>query len=148
MHSAASVIYPVARSRRVGWLVSLIWCLGLLSVGCWLLQVPAPALMQVVVAAWSVGTGLICLFSWWRAKTDFLAWDGRTWRTGNIAEARVTVVLDFQSLLLVRVKPYSALTRWIFVDRHAAPALWHSLRCALVASAHPGNGTSDPVSAA
>ena len=147
MHSAASVVYPVARSRRVGWLVAAIWGFGLVPVFAWVLQVPAPALLKTGVVIWSISIGLVCLLAWLRAKPDFLAWDGKTWRTDAFAEARATVVLDFQSLILLRVDPYDARTRWFFVDRKTAPAAWHGLRCALVASAHPAAGVSDTVPA-
>ena len=148
MHSAASVVYPVARSRRAGWLVAAIWCFGLIPVMGWILLVPAPVLLKSGVALWAISVGLICLLGWWRAKPDFLAWDGKTWRTDDFAEACATVVLDFQSLILLRVDPYDARARWFFVDRVTSPVLWHGLRCALVASAHPAAGVSDTVPAA
>ena len=147
MHSAASVIYPVARSRRVGWLMSVIWIAGLLPVAGGIWQVQAPVLLKCAMAVGSIGIGIGCLHSWWQEKPDFLAWDGQTWRNRTNPEAGVSVVLDFQSLMLLRFTPCAGRALWMFVDRRAAPAIWHGLRCAIVASAFPATDVSDPVAA-
>ena len=134
MRSAPSVLYPVLRSRRVGLLLAALWCLGAVPVTGWLLKVSLPPSAGIAVVAWTVLSGAFCAWHWWTAGPDRLAWDGQSWSTNAIFDARLTVTLDLQFLMVLKVVPVVGRSQWLMVDRDASPAAWHSLRCAVTAS--------------
>lgn len=137
MRCAPSVIYPVLRSRRVGVLLAVLWCLGALPVTAWLVRVSAPLSACVAVVAWTMLAGALCAWHWWRAEPDRLAWDGQSWSTSTVFDAHLAVALDLQFLMVLRVVPVVGRSQWLVVDREASPSAWHSLRCAVTA-AGPG----------
>lgn len=142
MHSAASVAYPVARSRRVGLWFATIWSVGASPVLWWMLAVPTPLFLRLGVVAWTVGSGAWLASGWLRTGSRTLLWDGQAWsveRAGSagaseVSEARVSVSVDLQSLMLLRLQPAQGRVHWVFADRAAAPLRWHGLRCAVTAS--------------
>lgn len=135
MRSAPSVVYPVLRSRRVGVLLALLWCLGALPVTGWGVQVAASPMLCLAVVAWTLVAGALAAWQWWHAEPDHLSWDGRSWSTNTVHDARVVVALDLQWLMVLRVVPVAGRALWLLLDRDAAPAAWHPLRCATTASA-------------
>ena len=137
MRSAPSVVYPVLRSRRVGLLMAALWCLGALPVSAWLSQVAAPAGVGFAVVAWTLLTGGWCAWRWWHTPSDRLVWDGQSWNTDTVFDARLALTIDLQSLMVLRLSPVTGRTHWLLADRSARPADWHMLRCAVTA-AGPG----------
>ena len=144
MHSAASVAYPVARSRRMGlWLAAFCVC-GATPVGVWAATVPVPAWIRAGVLLWTAGAAAFAAACWWRTAACSLVWDGQDWRCErfergvevvDLPQARVTVSIDLQSLMLLRLVPPSGRAHWLLVDRASAPLRWHALRCAVTATA-------------
>ena len=63
-----------------------------------------------------------------------LNFDGRNWAItgrGALEGARVSVALDLQSLLLVRLDGPEGGRRWLWLDRRAQPETWLDLRRAV-----------------
>ncbi|QHI98041.1 hypothetical protein GT347_08560 [Xylophilus rhododendri] len=144
MHSAASVAYPVRRSRRAGWLLAALCGLGVLPVAWWMVAVPAPGLLRLALAGWTLGAIAAACIGWWRTAALLLVWDGQAWSLSEddgphdrwlVADGCLSVALDLQSLMLLRLAPQGGRARWLFVDRSAVAARWHGLRCAAFAPA-------------
>jgi len=65
-----------------------------------------------------------------------LHWDGQYWALDGsrpVRTAQATVHLDFQSLLLLRLKVDRSIT-WLWLDKHTSPERWLDVRRALFAS--------------
>ncbi|MES2186894.1 MAG: hypothetical protein V4505_20260 [Pseudomonadota bacterium] len=145
MHSAPSVTYPVVRSRRAALLLAAAWALGAVPVACWAAGAPAVGAVELAASAWILVSGVLAAMSWRHAPRATLAWDGQHWRCDTpglppaegLWEGDAIPTLDLQSLLLVRFQPVRGGTRWLWLDRSAAPAAWHGLRCALAARPRP-----------
>jgi hypothetical protein len=139
MQSAPSVAFPVARSRRVGWWLALVWGLAALPVAWWFAAVPTAPLVRCLMLLWILALGCGLAWQWWRTDACTMRWDGQTWSIDGkspLPEACLTVSLDFQTLMLSRLQPAgSRRVRWIFADRSGAPDRWHGLRCAVTAFA-------------
>lgn len=134
MRSAPSVVFPVLRSRRVGVLMAALWCLGALPVTGWLVQVSAPLSARIVVIAWTLLAGVLCARHWRQTPADRLAWDGQSWSSSTVFDARLMVSVDLQSLLVLRLISPDGRAQWLMADRAAMPAAWHTLRCAVTAA--------------
>jgi len=144
MHSAASVAYPVARSRRVGQWLGVLCIVGVAPVIAWSVAVPASFLLRCGLWLWTFGAVGGAAFWWWSGRPCTLVWDGLEWRTepslpgvGTVGDSQVRlfVSLDLQSVMLLRLCWPVGGVRWIVADRTSAPRLWHGLRCAVTASA-------------
>jgi len=145
MHSAPSVSYPVGRSRLVRSGVLVVWLLGVLAACGWWLQTDGAAWQRAVLAlallAAAVGAGRACRLG----EGLRLRWDGRQWCAEDarrcLQRASVTVHLDFQSLMLVRLRAPGERAAWLWLQREADPAQWRALRRAVhapVAADLPG----------
>ena len=66
-----------------------------------------------------------------------LAWDGQVWRwegpgyQAGVAEYELSVALDLQNLMLLRIENQAHAKLWLWVERRAFPARWHDLRRAV-----------------
>jgi len=132
MHSAPSVSYPVGRSRRAGRLLLLVWACG------------ATGFLAACAGAGALGwrqalLGLCVLLAGVAARAGLrrstepadLSFDGRRWSLSGAAplrSAEAQVVLDLQSLLLVRLGAAGRRQRWVWLDRGLAPGDWSDLR--------------------
>jgi hypothetical protein len=115
--------------------------LGTLAGLWWGLQAEAWGWRQAVmlVALWC----LVALAGarWWRAASGQLRWDGQAWSWSAAqdgAACRAQLVLDFQSVLLLRLADGDGRpVAWLWPEQRRSPARWKALRRALVSSAAP-----------
>jgi len=136
MRSAPSVIYPVGRSRLAGGLLLGLWLLGAGAAAAWCSQAAlAPWQGALLAAALATAAGGAMRAARLGAGMR-LRWDGREWRIEGRAApgtGEAVVHLDFQSLLLVRLRRAGAPSAWMWAERAADPARWPALRRALYA---------------
>lgn len=138
MHSAPSVIFPVGRSRMARQLLWAAWGLGAAALAAWCVQYGGEPWRTVLLAV----VVLLSACAAWAASRlgegTQLQWDGMHWScTGGVqlGGAGVTVHLDLQSLVLVRLHENGRFAAWLWLERSSCPALWLDLRRALHAAA-------------
>lgn len=96
-------------------------------------------------------TGLAALRGWKNSPSGQLAWDGEYWHwesasyQSGVADQSVSVVADFQRVMLVRMENQAHASMWLLLEQHAMPERWMDLRRALYA---PRDTASDSVSTA
>ena len=70
-------------------------------------------------------------------------WDGQCWRwegigyLAGVAEQQLTVVVDFQNLLLLRLENPAHAHLWLWAERHVLPERWLDLRRAVYSPHKP-----------
>ena len=136
-HNAPPVVYPLGRSAFQGCLLAGLWFIGLLVLLLWYDRA-----RQV---DWRICSGAVALsiagvaayIGWVNSPAGQIAWDGQFWRwespgyqTG-IAEQQLSVIADFQHLLLLRIENQAHASLWLWVERRAFPARWMDLRRAV-----------------
>lgn len=125
------------RSRLQGQILLALWLTGLLTVCLWLQVNWPPGWRQLLAIVTVVCTGLAGYFGWRNSAQGQLAWDGRLWRwespgyQSGVAEQMLSVVADFQHVLLLRMENQAHATLWLWVERTAAPERWLDLRRAV-----------------
>lgn len=83
--------------------------------------------------------GAVAYKGWKSTPVGQLTWDGQCWRwegTGyltGVAEQKLTVVVDFQSLLLLRLENPAYAHLWLWAERRVLPERWLDLRRAVYA---------------
>ena len=151
MHSAPSVSYPVGRSRMARRLLLGIWCLGAAGLAAWCLQFSGALWRTALLALVLPVAGLAA----WRAarlgEGAELRWNGQHWSCAGSAPcsaAHVSIHLDLQTLMLVRLRESGRAAIWLWVERASLPSRWLDLRRALhAAQAHgkaPQEGALQP----
>lgn len=147
MHSAPSVIYPVGRSRLADRVLMVVWAVGACCAGAASYQIDSIGWRQAVLAA-SVVFSAWAVFRVSRQDARALmSFDGQHWSLSGesaVKVASVAVVLDFQSLLLVRLQEAGRRGRWLWLGRTACPERWKDLRRAVYSRA-PLAGTPPTV---
>ena len=84
--------------------------------------------------------GAGAFLGWRRSPVGSLAWDGQDWRwesTGylsGVARQQLSVLADFQSLLLLRIENEAHASLWLLLERKTFPARWMDLRRAVFAA--------------
>jgi hypothetical protein len=136
-HSAPSVVYPLGRSRLLAWILSGMWCAGLLVAVLWFYATRHLDWRTALVFAALVGAAAATRSSWTHSPIGQLAWDGEAWRwesasyqTG-IAGYELSVIADFQRFMLLRLENHAHARLWLWVDRSAMPQRWLDLRRAV-----------------
>ncbi|MGH8831837.1 MAG: hypothetical protein ACREXV_12200, partial [Polaromonas sp.] len=136
-HNAPPVVYPLGRSRFQGWLLLGLWLAGLLLVLLWFCVTRQSDWRMVLALVAVLGAGVAARTGWNNAPAGQLAWDGEVWRwesssyqTG-IAEHELSVVADFQHMLLLRLENHARARLWLWVERRALPERWLDLRRAV-----------------
>jgi len=124
-------------SRFLGWLLLGLWLAGSLAV---LLSLDATRPLdwrKVLTLAVVLGAGMAVRSGWNNAAVGQLAWNGEVWRweskgyqTG-IAVYELSVIADFQSMLLLRLENQAHARLWLWVERGAFPERWLDLRRAV-----------------
>lgn len=145
MHNAPSVTYPLRPSGRVWLLLAALWVLGPSSVAAWCFQADSVGARQVIGLV-AVGlTACLVGLAWVYAPHGNLHWDGQYWSLDGadpVQTAQATVHLDFQSLLLLRLKVDRSVN-WLWLDHDASPMQWRAVRRALFAGATSADAKSD-----
>ncbi len=148
MRCAPSVIYPVGDSRSARLLNTFVWLTGAccgLAACTWRDNTDWRAglvVLSVLVASVGLWQGLRQ-----SARSAQLSFDGRHWSmAGRIAVrgARIRVVLDFQSLMLVRLTRTRQSPCWVWLDERSKPDRWKDLRRAVYSRAPSDISVADP----
>ncbi len=130
-------MYPLGRSRFQALLLAGLWCAGALATLCWLYsgqQARWHVVLSVVALA---GAGLAALAGWKKTEVGQIVWDGQSWRRegvgyqSGIAEQRISVIADFQDLLLLRMQCDTQRSACVWCERSAFPERWLDFRRAL-----------------
>lgn len=137
LHNAPPVVYPLGRSRFLGGLLLALWLAGLLVLLLWC-YVSRPLDWRMVLALVAVlGAGVVARTGWYNAPIGQLTWDGEVWRwesssyqTG-IAEHELSVIADFQSMLLLRLENQARARLWLWVEQKSLPERWLDFRRAV-----------------
>jgi hypothetical protein len=90
---------------------------------------------QLLLALVLVIAGAIALWGWRKAVTGRLQWDGEHWlwtEFGDAAIQRMSIVLDFQRLLLLRVESEGGAVQWLWLESKASDRSWRALRRAVI----------------
>ena len=149
MHNAPSVNYPVGRSRFEGAMLLALWLMGALAAGATLWWGQAPGWRIGLLVSTSLGCGAVALVCWYYFLSGNLRWDGKDWTllggTKACAKAlpirQVSVVLDFQHWLLLRIEPWHGDGNWrtwprlLWLERRLALCDWDDLRRAVYSRA-------------
>ena len=149
-HNAPSVVYPLGRSRLQGQLLLALWFIGLLVNGFW------SAMAQIF--SWPQGLGFVLLAAagvaawsgWKNAAVGQLAWDGQAWhwesrgyQAGSV-EHIVSVALDGQALMLLRIDNPDQARLWLWAERRTCPERWMDLRRAVYSPQRESNSQGIP----
>ncbi|WP_395060671.1 hypothetical protein [Polaromonas sp.] len=146
MHNAPPVAYPLGRSHFQGMVLAAVWLAGLLVTAGWWLIAPGfdwrIGLGVVAVAA----TGAVAWLCWRSAPVGQLHWDGQVWRwespsyQAGTPVLDLSVALDLQRTLLIRLDNHDHATLWLWAHRGALPERWLDLRRAVYSrrKARPG----------
>ena len=135
--NAPPVAYPLGRSRLQGWVLFVLWFTGFLLL-LDSLRVRSEwdwrtlcIFMSVVVA------GAAARIGWKNSPIGQLTWDGQLWwwdgpdYQTDVAEQKLAVIFDFQTLLLLRLDSPSTARLWLWVERKDAPDRWLDFRRAV-----------------
>jgi hypothetical protein len=136
-HSAPSVVYPLGRSRFLAWILSGLWCAGVLVAVLWFYVTRQLDWRTALVLAALVGAAVAARSSWTHSPIGQLAWDGEAWRwesasyqTG-IAGYELSVIADFQRSMLLRLENHAHARLWLWMEQSAMPQRWLDLRRAV-----------------
>lgn len=130
MHNAPTVSYPVGRSYFQAGLTLIIVVTALLVGLTWSVQAAwnwRHALMGGLLSLASV----LALWEWRRTLQGMLTWDGDVWcfiHDQKSIFGSISVRLDFQFVLLLRLTPNKGPCLWLWAERHRQGALWAPLR--------------------
>ena len=143
-HSAPPVVYPVGRSRFQGWLLGAAWLAGALLVALWLRTAGHAGWHGPLALAAVVGAGVAALRGWKSLPLGQLAWDGAVWRWESLgyqagaADYALSVVADFQHVLLLRLENQAHASLWLCAERAAFPQRWLDVRRAVYSPRQAG----------
>lgn len=137
LHNAPPVVYPLGRSRFLGWLLLALWLAGLLVLLLWCYVTRQLDWRMALAGAAVLGAGVVARTGWSNAPTGQLTWDGEVWRwesssyqTG-IAEYELSVIADFQYMLLLRLENQARARLWFWAEQKFLPERWLDLRRAV-----------------
>lgn len=136
-HNAPPVVYPLGRSSFQAYLLASVWGAGLLVAIAWFYASGRIDWRIPLVAVFVLFAGFAAHGGWKNSPAGNLAWDGQLWRwespgyqTG-VAEQQLSVLADFQNVLLLRIKNQAGASLWLWVERKAFPERWLDLRRAV-----------------
>ena len=113
------------------------WCSGLVLAWLWAYTTQQSGWRILVMLICSAVAGGAAYRGWKNAPIGQIAWDGQLWRwesvgyqTG-IAAQKLSVLADFQSLMLLRIENQAHASLWLWMERAAMPERWLDLRRAV-----------------
>ena len=139
MHSAPPVAYPLGRSSFQACGLLGFWLAG---AAAWVLcAIVAPGLSWRLwlLAGAVLVAGCAAAWGWRNSPLGLLRWDGQCWHWESLAYQAGTpvlalsVVLDFQRVLLLRLENQDHARLWLWAERSALPERWLDLRRAVYA---------------
>jgi len=137
MHDAPPVAYPLGRSHFQAGALAGLWLAGLLVTLMWWLAAPRPDWRLAAATVAMLGAGALAWRGWSHAPVGQLHWDGQVWLwespsyQSGTPVLRLSVALDLQRLLLLRVENSDRATLWLWAHRSAMPERWLDLRRAV-----------------
>ena len=147
MHSAPSVSYPVGRSRDANRLLVMLWVAGACCASAASFQFGHVGWRQALILGVVILAAMVARRTLGPALAVDLVFDGQDWSLSGMASrklARIVVLLDLQSLLLVRLEEPSQRARWLWLERRARPERWQDLRRAVHSGALSGVASATP----
>lgn len=142
MHNAPAVSYPVGRSRFHGVMVVAAGLLGGLTLLLWLTAPVATGWRQWFFVAVLLVAVLGAGDAWRRSPRGTLRWSGYVWEwasSGATQVGRLVVHLDFQSWMVVSLRPDRGTPRWLWPERRSDALNWDALRRAVFARSGAGH---------
>lgn len=128
----------LAASWSAGLVLTLLW-FNTARVFDWRFGLAAALVLMAGGAAWH---------SWKNSPVGQLAWDGEGWRwesesyQSGVAGQQVSVMADFQRVVLVRLENQAHASLWLLLEQQAMPERWMDLRRALYSPRKPPSQTS------
>jgi toxin CptA len=125
------------RSRLQGQILLGLGLANWLVVGSWLQASSLTDWRQVLAIVATGCAGLAGYYSWKNSALGQIAWDGQLWRWESpgyqrgVAEQTLSVLADFQHVLLLRLENKAHASLWLWVERKTAPERWMDLRRAV-----------------
>ncbi len=146
----------MGRSRFLGALLLLVWCMCAATTAAWWLFSAGGDWRPWLGLSALLGAGAVMAHGWQRSPIGQLRWDGRHWawespvyQGGSTLEAP-QVVLDLQSAVLIRLSNPAGASWWLWAERGLDLSRWLDLRRAIYARPRPEHATdilaSAPVS--
>ena len=111
-----------------------LWCAGVLACAAFVQQ-QTTTWQRIALPACCLLAGFIAWVGWKNAVTGRLQWDGELWywtHFDNIALRELTILLDLQRFILVKLVSKTGHARWLWLQTQHADAQWLALRRALV----------------
>lgn len=139
-HHAPSIVYPLRQSAFQACLLLGLWLAGALSILLWLYGGPRLDWHLLLALIAMVFAGLLAYIGWKNAPVGQLAWDGQFWRWEGhgyylgATEQKLTVIVDFQKYLLLRLENPAHARLWLWAEREVLPERWLDLRRAVYSS--------------
>ncbi|MHB8948911.1 MAG: hypothetical protein ACYC4S_07600 [Rhodoferax sp.] len=138
MHSAPAVSYPVGRSRLHAWLILGVGLGASLTGAWWLRQIDAAGWRQWLFVGILLVACAIAAAAWRDSSRGTLRWDGQAWHWNGVvafAPAVLTVHLDGQFFLLLRLRSDTGKRLWLWPERRLDVTRWSALRRAVFSRA-------------
>ena len=155
MHNAPSVLYPVGRSRFLGWLVTLLWLAGALAAAGQGWHAGGLAWPVLLTGGSVLLAGALAWWSWQHTPHGALRWDGGDWHwlpetrnPGAFPEpltAPPQIHLDLQQVLLLSLSQAGSRRVWLWLERAQSPMRWDDLRRAVLADRQRTPNLADAV---
>ncbi|MDO8441921.1 MAG: hypothetical protein Q7S97_12105 [Polaromonas sp.] len=137
MHNAPPVVYPLGRSHFQGLVLLGLWLAGLAVLALWWHAAPGFDWRLGAALAATLASGALAGLGWKNSPIGQLRWDGQVWRwesqgyqAGTLVR-ELSVALDFQRILLLRLENHDHATLWLWAGRTALPERWLDLRRAV-----------------
>lgn len=137
LHNAPPVVYPLGRSRFQGLVLLGLWLAAGLLVMLWWLAAPKLDWRFALAAVVLLGAGWAARTGWENSPAGQLAWDGQVWHwesqgyQAGTAVLELSVLLDFQRILLLRLENQAHARLWLWAERASMPDRWLDLRRAV-----------------
>jgi hypothetical protein len=137
MHNAPPVVYPLGRSHFQACMLLGVWLAGLAVTALWWRAAPNVDWRLGLAMAAVSAAGAAAALGWTNSPRGLLRWDGQVWRwesqgyQAGTPVRELSIALDFQRVLLLRLENHDRATLWLWAGRAAMPERWLDLRRAV-----------------